>query len=162
MKHFIWIALLAFAACQQPQTEKPKTPVQEANYKHIGPVKPDPTKAVLIGDAVAKAKETGDATITVKGEVVTVCQKKGCWMSLKNGNEEPIRVRFKDYGFFMPKDISGKNVILSGKFATDTLTVETQKHLAEEEGKSAADMKNIKETKYAYSVVSDGVLIEGK
>ncbi|MBK8328994.1 MAG: DUF4920 domain-containing protein [Bacteroidetes bacterium] len=31
-----------------------------------------------------------------------MCQKKGCWMELKNNDGTTLRVTFKDYGF-MPK-----------------------------------------------------------
>ena len=42
--------------------------------------------------------------------VVDVCQMKGCWMRLDLGNNKKVMVNFKDYGFFVPKDITGKNV----------------------------------------------------
>jgi hypothetical protein len=169
MKYFARLAFLGafcgLVACQQPSNNTPQkveTPVQTASYTQVGPIKPDANTAVSVTEALGKAKELGDKTITMKGEVTAVCQKKGCWMSLKNDTGEALRIRFKDYGFFVPKDISGRNVVLSGKFATDTLTVDMQKHLAEEEGKPKADVGAIKETKYTYSVVADGVLIENK
>ena len=45
-----------------------------------------------------------------KAEVTDVCQVKGCWMRLNIGNDIEVMVNFKDYGFFVPRDIIGKNV----------------------------------------------------
>ena len=63
-----------------------------------------------------KALKLGD-TINLKfnANIKEVCAKKGCWMTLPVGNEdENVMVRFKDYGFFMPTDAAGKEVIVDG------------------------------------------------
>ncbi|MGV2481594.1 UNVERIFIED_CONTAM: DUF4920 domain-containing protein, partial [Salmonella enterica subsp. enterica serovar Weltevreden] len=42
----------------------------------------------------------------VEGEVVQVCTKKGCFLTLKReADKEPIMVRFTDYGYFVPQDL---------------------------------------------------------
>ena len=59
------------------------------------------------------AKELGDkdkTKIRVTGIVEDVCQAKGCWMKVTTENGKSMRVTFKDYGFFVPKDITGKKV----------------------------------------------------
>ncbi len=37
--------------------------------------------------------------------VTEVCKAKGCWMKLQMEDGSKVMVKFKDYGFFMPKDI---------------------------------------------------------
>lgn len=51
----------------------------------------------------------------IKGKVSEVCQEKGCWMKMENTNGEKLMVKFKDYAFFMPKNIIGKEVVLEGR-----------------------------------------------
>src|SRR5690606_26959928 len=55
----------------------------------------------------------GDTVSTkITGKVIEVCKKKGCWMKLDLNQDLDVMVQFKDYGFFVPKDIIGKEVIL--------------------------------------------------
>ena len=89
-----------------------------------------------------------------------VCQAKGCWMTLnlENGNE--VRVKFKDYGFFVPKDISGKEVIVNGKAFVDEVSVDELRHYAEDAGKTKEEIAQIIETKKTFSFEADGVLVK--
>ncbi|MEL6971975.1 MAG: DUF4920 domain-containing protein, partial [Bacteroidota bacterium] len=59
--------------------------------------------------------EADSMAVTVQGKVSDVCQKKGCWMNITQESGEEMMVRFKDYGFFMPLDIAGREVIMNGK-----------------------------------------------
>lgn len=94
------------------------------------------------------------------GVVKEVCQDKGCWMKieLKDGNE--AMVKFKDYGFFMPKDIAGKEVIMNGLAFVEEMSVDDQKHYAEDAGKSEEEIALIKAPKKTYSFEADGVLLK--
>ncbi len=60
--------------------------------------------------------QPGD-TINVKfiSTIKAVCQNKGCWMKVALDHNEETFVKFKDYGFFMPKDAKDKTVIVNGK-----------------------------------------------
>jgi len=91
-------------------------------------------------------------------EVKEVCQKKGCWMKLDLDNEVAM-VRFKDYGFFMPKDIEGQEVIVAGKAYVEEMSVEDQKHYAEDAGKTPEEVAAITEPKITYAFEANGVLI---
>lgn len=44
----------------------------------------------------------------IVGEIKEVCQAKGCWMKVQLESNDEVFVRFKDYGFFVPKDAAGK------------------------------------------------------
>ncbi|MDH5608211.1 MAG: DUF4920 domain-containing protein [Cyclobacteriaceae bacterium] len=98
-----------------------------------------------------------DDTISVKlgGVVTDVCQSKGCWMVLENPGDDPIRVTFKDYGFFVPKDISGKYVIVEGVVRKSILGEKEARHFAEDAGQIYDSLRVYSE----YSFVANGVLL---
>ncbi|MFC3094889.1 DUF4920 domain-containing protein [Alteromonas sediminis] len=76
-------------------------------------------------------KEGEDVRITTR--IAKVCQKKGCFFIAQEG-EHIIRVSFKDYGFFIPTDTSGKTVELIGKLVKKTLSNEQATHFNEDLG----------------------------
>jgi hypothetical protein len=80
----------------------------------------------------------------VSGKVLEVCQEKGCWMRLDRGNGETLMVKFKDYGFFMPKDIVGKEVLLDGEAVIKQVPVKQQQHYAKDAGKSEEEIAAVK------------------
>lgn len=96
----------------------------------------------------------------MRAKVNEVCQAKGCWMKLDLENGEEVMVRFKDYGFFMPLDIAGKEVVINGMAFVDEMSVEDQKHYAEDGGASEEELAKITEPKKTYSFEADGVLLK--
>ncbi|WP_435579619.1 DUF4920 domain-containing protein [Gilvibacter sp.] len=117
---------------------------------------------VMTPDALAEFTKTlkvGD-TVPVKfsSKVNSVCQKKGCWMKVDIDGEESM-VRFKDYAFFMPKDIAGQDAIIEGVAFIEEVSVEDLKHYAEDDGKSPEEIAAITEPKQSLAIVSSGVLL---
>nr|WP_321237082.1 DUF4920 domain-containing protein [uncultured Psychroserpens sp.] len=110
-------------------------------------------ESMTVGDSV-------DAKMIAK--VDEVCQAKGCWMKLDLPNGQQVMVKFKDYGFFMPKDISGKEVIINGKAFVNEVPVDEQRHYAEDGGATAEEIAKITEPKKTYSFLADGVLLKTK
>ena len=80
-------------------------------------------------------------------------------MKLDMGNEQIVRVTFKDYGFFMPLDASG-NVIVNGKAFVSETSVEDLRHYAEDAGNSVEEIAAIISPERTYSFIADGVLLE--
>ncbi len=97
--------------------------------------------------------------VKVEGEVESVCQAAGCWMKVKLADGKTMRVTFKDYGFFVPKDLAGQKVIFEGKPAIKTTSVDDLKHYAEDAGKSKEEIAKITEPKVELTFVADGVLV---
>jgi len=95
----------------------------------------------------------------VTGKVVEVCQEKGCWMKIQKTNGEKLMVKFKDYGFFMPKNIVGKQVVLDGEATIKDVSVKQQKHYALDAGKSKEEIELIKDHKKEIQFVAKGVLV---
>lgn len=108
--------------------------------------------------AVALAK---DATYNgkVSGKVVEVCTKKGCFMKLEKADGKTVMVQFKDYGFFMPKNIVGKNVVVEGEAKVKETSVAKLQHYASDAGKSKEEIAKIKEPKRDIGIIADGVIV---
>lgn len=165
MKKILFILTLSFVAfsCKNEKTEeKPFAEVEEiaVNYQSFGDEITDEgvlTKTEMIEKY--NSLKPGD-TVNVKfaSTVKDVCQKKGCWMNLDMNDAEAM-VRFKDYGFFMPKDIAGQEIIVNGKAFIEEMSVEDQRHYAEDGGKSAEEIAAITEVKRTLAFEADGVLI---
>jgi len=95
----------------------------------------------------------------VSGKVVEVCQEKGCWMKIERANGEPLMVKFKDYGFFMPKNIVGKEVVIEGTASVKETSVKQLRHYAQDAGKSKEEIEKIKKPKKDVQFVASGVLV---
>jgi len=114
-----------------------------------------------IDDASSLYKELalGDTITTqITATVTEVCKKKGCWMKLDLDQDRQVMVRFKDYGFFVPEDIVGKEVILEGNAFVDQVSVEDQQHYAMDAGKSEAEIAAITQPKNTFTFQAYGVL----
>lgn len=98
--------------------------------------------------------------ITITGTVDAVCQAKGCWITMDIGNGQTMRVKFKDYAFFMPKDCSGKKITMTGTAFVKEISVAEQKHLAEDAGKSKKEIKKITKPVKEYRFEASGVELE--
>lgn len=108
-----------------------------------------------LSSRMEKDKFTGKVT----GKVVEVCQEKGCWMKLEKADGQHLTVKFKDYKFFMPKDIVGKDVVVEGYAMTRQVTAKQQQELAKEAGKSAQEIEKIQSDKKEIQFVASGVLV---
>ncbi len=119
----------------------------------------DSKNALAVDALKSKMNSTEALNAKVTGKVLEVCSKKGCWMKLENANGEPMRVTFKDYGFFMPENIVGKNVVIKGISKVKTTSVAELKHYAEDAGKSKEEIAKINTPKQEISFEAEGVLV---
>ncbi len=103
-------------------------------------------------------RERDSIYITFKAEVAEVCQVKGCWMEVNLPENTKTRVTFKDYGFFVPKDLSGEEVVIGGWAFSQVVSVEELKHYAEDAGKTEKEIALINQPVKRYQLVADGVL----
>jgi hypothetical protein len=96
----------------------------------------------------------------LSGKIDAVCQKKGCWMELKNADGTTMRVTFKDYGFFMPKDASGLTAIVDGIAKIEETSIADLKEYAKDDGKSADDIAKITEPQRELVFEAKGVILK--
>lgn len=125
----------------------------QVKYESYGSKIDDSSIASL--DLLSDLSSADTLSMKVKAVVLEVCQSKGCWMTLASPDGTPIRVTFKDYGFFVPKDIAGKSVIVNGIVSKSKLSEKTAKHYAEDAGQEYDPSKEYVE----YAFEADGVLI---
>ena len=115
--------------------------------------------AIPTTELLKKADGKEKVAAKVQGTVESVCQVKGCWMKVKLDDGQTMRVTFKDYGFFVPKDIAGKTVIFEGVAEVKTTPVSELKHYAQDAGKSKEEIAKITEPEKALTFVANGVLV---
>jgi hypothetical protein len=96
----------------------------------------------------------------VEGEIVSVCQAKGCWAQVKLPDGQRMRVTFKDYAFFVPKDAAGKKMIMQGTAQKKTVPVEEQRHYAKDAGASEEEVAKIDKPTQSLAFEAKGVLIK--
>lgn len=71
--------------------------------------------------------------VKVSAQIHQVCQKKGCWFTLTTDAVEiPVRVRMKDYGFFVSRNSDGAQAIVEGTLARTTISQEMAQHYADD------------------------------
>jgi hypothetical protein len=107
----------------------------------------------------ASQQDSVEAVMVVT--VTEVCQVKGCWMNVVAAETggEPMLVRFKDYGFFMPKDIAGRKVVIKGQAFRQVTSVDELRHYAEDAKKSAEEIEAITEPREELRFLASGVLL---
>ena len=161
---FCLLVLLGFTACKKgAETDKEaKQPKQGVVYDSFGE-KISLDKAITSEALLAQFKtmKAGD-TLNVKfaSSIKEVCSKKGCWMKLPLSDDTEAMVRFKDYGFFMPLDSKGREVVLNGKAFINETSVKELQHYAEDAGKSKEEIAKITAPKVEYTFEADGVLMK--
>ncbi|WP_460674981.1 DUF4920 domain-containing protein [Larkinella ripae] len=116
--------------------------------------------AVSTTELAAKLGDQKAIETKVEGTVESVCQVKGCWIRVKTADNQTMLVRFRDYGFFVPKDIAGKNVVFEGTAETKTTSVAELRHYAEDAGKSKEEIAKITEPVKAITFMADGVVVK--
>lgn len=161
MKKILALGVIAslFVNCEQKKEVAPE--VAKVEYAKFGDsISVD---GALSTDEMMKKfadlKEGDTLEVKFKSEINEVCQKKGCWMTLDLADDKEAFVKFKDYGFFVPKNAQDKEVVVNGKAFVSVESVEVLKHYAKDAGKSQAAIDSITEPKVTYSFMADGVLI---
>lgn len=161
----IGFILLIFTSCKENRTEKKKlaSPEIQLEYESFG--EEISARSSLSAEEMKQKYQNLKAGDTIQAKFTTtvnsVCKMKGCWMRLElPGIEEDPMVKFKDYGFFVPKDVEGREVIVEGLAFIEETSVEDQKHFAEDAGKSGEEIDAIKKPKRTLGFLAHGVLLK--
>jgi hypothetical protein len=152
-KALFLLALPILFSCNSNQ------PKVESNAEFIGE-KFDDAAPITMAELNEKMKAGGPIEATVTAPITAVCQVKGCWMTLQNLGGEDVRITFKDYAFFVPKDCKGKTAIIHGTASMDTTSVEELKHFAEDDGKAKEEIEKITEPKIEMVFEASGVKLK--
>lgn len=168
-KSFLAIALsvsLIPLSCQQKAAEAPTT-----TYEVVGEVEVVPghygaiieeDQVIPSTELVSLVQEKGTFEGKISGEINEVCTKKGCWFVMDLANGETMRVTFKDYGFFIPTNSQGFPIVMEGIATITETDVDTQRHYAEDQGKSKEEIEAITAPKREITFEATGVVIKAK
>jgi hypothetical protein len=97
--------------------------------------------------------------VAVKGKVTDVCDKKGCWLTIQTEDNSKFFVKMKDYAFFVPTALKGKNVVLEGNAERKVISVNEQKHYAEDAKKPQSEIDAITQPKEEIRFVANGIKV---
>lgn len=157
---YVLVAIVLVISCNKKVEEKINS--SPVNYAKFGDsISPDSaiTKEVLLAKYLS-LKTNDTIEVKVASTIVDVCQKKGCWMNLDLGSGKTALVKFKDYGFFVPKNASKSEVIVHGKAYIEVTPISDLKEYAKDAGKSKAAIDSIVAPETNYTFIADGVLIK--
>ena len=139
----------------------------EAGAAAVAPATPGQTYGAAITPAgalpmsalpVALGK-SDSARVKLVGKASAVCQAKGCWMTLPTADGKEMRVRFRDYAFFVPKDLSGHEVVVSGWAYRSTVPKSELQHYAKDAGKTDQEVAAISQDEQQLTFLADGVRV---
>jgi len=136
------------------------TPVAAGDTFGAGVSKPE--TSVDFAEVVKQLETNDSVNVVMKAKVGSVCQAKGCWMNLVDpavASEEELFVKFKDYAFFVPKDIAGREVLVEGVAYKEETSVDELRHYAEDAGKSEEEIAKITEPVTEKKFMATGVVI---
>lgn len=106
---------------------------QTADAEIFGAPLDESVAAVPLEQIASNGGDYVGQPVRVIARVAEVCQKKGCFFIAQEGSSV-VRISFKDYGFFVPTDISGKTVTFVGEVVAREVTTEEADHYAEDLG----------------------------
>ena len=140
---------------------------EEAGAAAVAPATPGQTygAAVVAAGALpmsalpAALGPRDSAQVKLTGTASAVCQARGCWMTLPTADGQQMRVRFRDYAFFVPKDLSGHEVVVSGWAYRRTVPKGELQHYAQDAGKTAREIAAITQDEQQLTFLADGVRV---
>ncbi|GAB3224012.1 hypothetical protein GCM10027346_03690 [Hymenobacter seoulensis] len=157
--------LLSFTACQ-PSTEtttaattasETAAPVQLTGKTYGTAITAEGAQPLSALNTVLGTQDS--AQVKLIGKADAVCQAKGCWLTMKTPEGKEMRVRFKEYAFFVPKDITGKTIVINGWAHRETVPVEDLRHYAQDAGKTKQEIAAITQPEQQLNFEADGVLV---
>ena len=143
MKRLSFVTALAsflLAAAGTASTEETSTvvrlsePVEStADYETFGTALDESLASVTLAALVEDGNSYLGEPLLLTARVSQVCQKKGCFFIAQDGGTI-LRVSFKDYGFFVPTDISGRRVTMVGELVEREISEDQAEHMNEDLG----------------------------
>jgi hypothetical protein len=159
------LGLTIVASCGETKNEEEvlstqeETTIETINKEFFGDT--ITTEGAIDMTTLVSQLEENDSVIgKVTGTVNAVCKKKGCWMTMPINDSVDMRVRFKDYEFFVPLNCENRKATIKGIAKKAIITVDMLKHYAEDAGDSQEVIDAITEDEVEYSFLATGVILE--
>jgi hypothetical protein len=157
---YLILSMVIIMGCQSSGEKKEAASNTETEENGIYGDKISGENPISGAELVQMLQEQDSVWVTFQSGIVTNCQHSGCWMDLDLGNEEVIKVTFKDYAFFIPLDSKGKTATVEGFAKREIIPVDILKHYAEDDGASQEEIDAITEPELAYTFEAIGVIID--
>ena len=125
-----------------------------ATHEVFGAMLPEQGAPLGLADLINNGDSYLDQEVLVATRIAKVCQKKGCFFVATEG-AATARISFKDYGFFIPTDAGGKDVLLLGIFSRTSVSEEEAEHFASDLGETTAASPE----QFQYSIGASSVQI---
>ena len=120
---------------------------------------------VSIGDVLDNTEEYDGKYMRLRGEVVGVCAKKGCWMRIAESADsaDSVFVKFNCpiSGHLIPMEAMGKEAVVEGSLTVEVVSEEEARHMAEDAGKTPEEIAEIKGETIRLRVASPGARVFG-
>lgn len=164
-KIYYLITLLAFTivACSPSSTETTEETRSEDAEATIagdyGDTEWSTDEAISLAALMDSLQNVDSIYTTVSGSIDAACQAKGCWMTMKEDDQE-IFVKFKDYGFFVPMNSAGHDATMRGWAYAETQSVADQIEYAKDAEATEEEIAAITEPIRKLTFKADGVVIE--
>lgn len=157
---FISISTMSFAQEAVEKKSPPKGNAEVGDYYGADVSEVSQGKAISVEKLEDKLKDAKKLeSVTVKGEVTDVCEKRGCWVTIKTENGSSFFVKMKDYAFFVPTALKGKNVVLEGNAEKKITSVEELKHYAKDAKKAQSEIDAITFPKEEIRFLANGIKV---
>ncbi|QSX33178.1 DUF4920 domain-containing protein [Shewanella avicenniae] len=101
--------------------------------------------------------------VTIRGVVTNVCEKRGCWMTVKSDQQfQELYIKVPDGEMVFPLSARGSEAIVTGKLAEVSLSLEKSRDYLAEQAKSqgkAFDVASVTQPIDIYQLRPSGVKI---
>ena len=149
----IGITAEVFAA--ESEVKRLSEPVEvTATHEVFGSALPQTGTPLSLGELMEDDTVYLDKEVLVSTRIAKVCQKKGCFFVAQEG-ASMAHVTFKDYGFFIPTDSGGKDVVLLGTFSRKSVSKKEAEHYAADLGETTVAAAE----QFEYSIVATAIKI---
>jgi len=119
----------------------------------------DTTEAITGEQLMEQLAGQDSVYTTVSGNVAAACQAKGCWMNMNIAGNEMF-VKFKDYGFLVPKNSAKHNAIIKGWAYQDTISVKDRIEYARDAEATEEEIAAITEPEVKLTFMAEGVVMK--
>ena len=148
----VFLPILASAAAAVIRLSEPVE--STADFETFGEPLDEAEPVIELEQLLQESDRHLGRSVIVKTRVARVCQKKGCFFIAQQG-AATARVSFKDYGFFVPTDIGGKQVTLAGELQRRDRSAAEAAHYAADLG----DPEAVVPSGPVYEIVATSVRI---
>ena len=152
MNNIVKIILLFLISIQESASEN----------QHFG-TGADMKELVLISTILETPQNYLNKELTIKGAIVAVCEKRGCWMKIASDKKfQTLRIKVRDGDMVFPLSSKGKIAYATGQLSEISLpkdeAIAYLKHMADE-AKEDFDPASVTPALTIYQLVPTGVTI---